>query len=91
MLLQILYDNLKHKDRVLTKKRVTRLEIEMDGTRAYTEDGLVYEGDLVVGGDGIHSTVRDEMWRIGKEQSPGYFPEDEDSRMHNCTSSHLYY
>ncbi|CAJ0548379.1 Ff.00g019920.m01.CDS01 [Fusarium sp. VM40] len=81
MLLQILYNNLKHKDRVLTRKRVTRLEIKMDAMQAYTEDGSVYEGELVVGADGIHSAVRDEMWRLGKEQSPGYFPEDEASRV----------
>jgi hypothetical protein len=47
----------------------------------------VYEGDIVVGADGIHSAVRDEMWRLGKEQSPGYFPEDENSRTYNYTLS----
>ncbi|KIL85044.1 hypothetical protein FAVG1_11917 [Fusarium avenaceum] len=63
------------------EKRVTRLEIKPDAMQAFTEDGSVYEGDLVVGADGIHSAVRDEMWRLGKEQSPGYFPEDEASRV----------
>ncbi|SCV54223.1 related to hydroxylase [Fusarium fujikuroi] len=81
MLLQVLYKNLKHKDRVLTKKRVTRVELVEGGVQAYTRDGSVYEGDIVVGADGIHSAVRDEMWRLGKEQSPGYFPEDENSRV----------
>ncbi|KAH7144772.1 hypothetical protein DER46DRAFT_651354 [Fusarium sp. MPI-SDFR-AT-0072] len=81
MLLQVLYKNLKHKDRVLTKKRVSRIELVDGGVQAYTEDGFVYEGDIVVGADGIHSAVRDEMWRLGKEQSPGYFPEDENSRV----------
>ncbi|RKL28325.1 hypothetical protein BFJ72_g12556 [Fusarium proliferatum] len=81
MLLQVLYKNLKHKDRVLTKKRVTRVELVEGGVQAYTQDGSVYEGDIVVGADGIHSAVRDEMWRLGKEQSPGYFPEDENSRV----------
>ncbi|KAF5622315.1 hydroxylase [Fusarium sp. NRRL 52700] len=81
MLLQVLYKNLKHKDRVLTKKRVTRVELVDGGVQAYTQDGSVYEGDIIVGADGIHSAVRDEMWRLGKEQSPGYFPEDENSRV----------
>ncbi|KAG7432175.1 FAD-dependent monooxygenase andE [Fusarium oxysporum f. sp. raphani] len=79
MLLQVLYRNLKHKDRVLTKKRVSRVELVDGGVQAYTQDGSVYEGDIVVGADGIHSAVRDEMWRLGKEQSPGYFPKDENS------------
>ncbi|SCO87788.1 related to hydroxylase [Fusarium oxysporum] len=81
MLLQVLYRNLKHKDRVLTKKRVSRVELVDGGVQACTQDGSVYEGDIVVGADGIHSAVRDEMWRLGKEQSPGYFPEDENSRV----------
>ncbi|KAF5651374.1 hydroxylase [Fusarium tjaetaba] len=81
MLLQVLHKNLKHKDRVLTKKRVTRVELVDGGVQAFTQDGSVYEGDIVVGADGIHSAVRDEMWRLGKEQSPGYFPEDENSRV----------
>ncbi|RTE77942.1 hypothetical protein BHE90_007568 [Fusarium euwallaceae] len=81
MLLQVLYNNLKHKDRVLTKKRVSRLELTENGVQAYTQDGSMYEGDIVVGGDGIHSAVREEMWRLGKEESPGYFSEDENSRV----------
>ncbi|KAL5613080.1 hypothetical protein FOVSG1_002143 [Fusarium oxysporum f. sp. vasinfectum] len=81
MLLQVLYMNLEHKDRVLNKKRVTRVELVDGGVQAYTQDGSVYQGDIVVGADGIHSAVRDEMWRLGKEQSPGYFPEDENSRV----------
>jgi 2-polyprenyl-6-methoxyphenol hydroxylase-like FAD-dependent oxidoreductase len=66
MLLQVLYKNVKHKDRVLTKKRVTRVELVEGGVQAYTQDGSVYEGDIVVGADGIHSAVRDKMWRLGK-------------------------
>lgn len=89
MLLQILHGNLKHKDRVLTKKRVTGVELTTNGVRALTQDGSVYEGDIVVGADGIHSAVRDEMWRLGKEQSPGYFPEDENSCMHHRTYRRL--
>lgn len=83
MLLQVLYKNLKHKDRVLTKKRVARVELVEGRVQAYTQDGSVFEGDIIVGADGIHSAVRDEMWRHGKEQSPGYFPEDENSRKYH--------
>ncbi|KAK1637694.1 FAD binding domain-containing protein [Colletotrichum phormii] len=81
MLLQVLYDNLKNKDRVIPEKRVEKVELLKEGVRLHTKDGSVFEGDIVVGADGIHSTVREEMWRIGHEQRPGYFPLDEHSRV----------
>ncbi|KAL2276115.1 hypothetical protein FJTKL_01292 [Diaporthe vaccinii] len=34
-------------------------------------------GDVLAGGDGIHSAVRKEMWRLGAELKSGYFPQDE--------------
>ncbi|KAI7779534.1 hypothetical protein LA080_000723 [Diaporthe eres] len=79
MLLQVLYDNLVHKDKVFTKKRVTNVDIVDGGVHVRTEDGDSFEGDIIVGADGIHSAVRDEMWRIGHQLSPGYFPPDEHS------------
>ncbi|GKT41102.1 FAD-dependent monooxygenase andE [Colletotrichum spaethianum] len=81
MLLQVLYDNLKQKDKVLPEKRVNKIELINGGVLVHTKDGSVFEGDIVVGADGIHSTVREEMWRIGHEESPGYFPKDEASRV----------
>lgn len=30
--------------------------------RVTTKSGVTYEGDLVVGADGVHSQVRSEMW-----------------------------
>ncbi|OHW98159.1 FAD binding domain-containing protein [Colletotrichum incanum] len=81
MLLQVLYDNLKQKDKVLSEKRVSKIELNDGGVLVHTKDGSIFEGDIVVGADGIHSTVRQEMWRIGHQESPGYFPKDEHSRV----------
>jgi hypothetical protein len=36
---------------------------------------------MIVGADGVHSTVRSEMFRIGRELQPGYFAADEEQRM----------
>ncbi|KXH64083.1 FAD binding domain-containing protein [Colletotrichum salicis] len=80
MLLQVLYDNLKNKERLIPEKRVEKVEFLKEGVCVHTKDGSEFEGDIVVGADGIHSTVREEMWRIGHEQRPGYFPLDEHSR-----------
>jgi 2-polyprenyl-6-methoxyphenol hydroxylase-like FAD-dependent oxidoreductase len=37
-----------------------------------TASGMIFKGDLIVGADGIHSTVRREMWRIANDVEPGY-------------------
>ncbi|KXH43032.1 FAD binding domain-containing protein [Colletotrichum simmondsii] len=78
MLIQVLYENLKHKDRVLTSQRVVSVDFTESGAHVTTKDNKIFSGDIVVGADGIHSTVRKEMWR----QAPtGYFPLDEESKV----------
>lgn len=41
-----------------------------------TEDGSTYHGDVVAACDGIHSTVRSEMWRNADGIQPGKLSED---------------
>lgn len=62
-LLQSLYYNINDKSKVLLNKRVSRVEQARDGVTVYCQDGSRYEGDVVVGADGVHSVVRGEMWR----------------------------
>lgn len=75
--LKVLYENIKDKSKVRTSQRVVELQHGVDKVTAKTSDGTSYEGDLVIGADGIHSVVRTEMWRIANEESPGYIPVDE--------------
>lgn len=77
MVLQVLYDNIKDKTKVLTNKRVHKVHMTDAGVTVKTSDGSVYQGDILVGSDGIHSTVRDEMWRIANQERPGWIPADE--------------
>ncbi|KAL5338173.1 FAD/NAD(P)-binding domain-containing protein [Aspergillus crustosus] len=64
-------------NRVLCGKEVERVErIRGNGGNGEivvvrTKDGGSFEGDLVVGCDGVHSRVRREMWRISAEEVPG--------------------
>ncbi|KAJ8109014.1 hypothetical protein OPT61_g7762 [Boeremia exigua] len=76
MIIQVLYDNLRDKSKVLTSKGVAKIEQSPGEVRVVTEDGSIFHGDILVGADGIHSDVRREMWRIADELSPGYFPSD---------------
>lgn len=71
MVLQVLYDNIKDKTKILTGKRVQSVDMKEDKVVVKTEDGSLYTGDILVGADGVHSQVRSEMWRLANEQSPG--------------------
>jgi len=77
MVLQVLYDQIKDKSKILTQKRVVKVDVHDKGVKAITQDGSVYTGDIIVGADGIHSTVREEMWRIANTLTPGYIPSSE--------------
>ncbi|OLN96573.1 FAD-dependent urate hydroxylase 2 [Colletotrichum chlorophyti] len=58
-----LYDHLKEKDRIFVNKKVQRVENLEDCAEVYTTDGSVFKGQIVVGADGVRSTIRQEMWR----------------------------
>ncbi|KAF5632679.1 zeaxanthin epoxidase chloroplastic [Fusarium sp. NRRL 52700] len=74
MLMQVLYNKLESKASVHAGQKVVSV-LELDnGIQVTTDKGKVFKGDILVGADGIYSTVRKEMWRIA---SPGYFPTDE--------------
>jgi 2-polyprenyl-6-methoxyphenol hydroxylase-like FAD-dependent oxidoreductase len=77
MVLKVLYDGIKDKTKVLTKKRVQNVELTDGGVTVKTADGSAYKGDILIGADGIHSSVRGEMWRLANETLPGWIPSDE--------------
>lgn len=77
VLLRSLYENIKDTSKLLLNKRVSKVTTTEAGATVETKDGEVFEGDIVVGVDGIRSTVREEMWRIAAKASPSYFPKDE--------------
>ncbi|RGP74466.1 hypothetical protein FLONG3_6025 [Fusarium longipes] len=76
-LMQTLYDNLESKDSVHESQAVKSVAEVDNGIQVTTDKGEIFEGDILVGADGIYSTVRKEMWRLGNKSSPGYFPTDE--------------
>lgn len=62
-MLNILYSNLEDKSNVHLGKRISKVDHFEYGVVAHCVDGSSYEGDIVVGVDGVHSTIRREMWR----------------------------
>jgi 2-polyprenyl-6-methoxyphenol hydroxylase-like FAD-dependent oxidoreductase len=78
-LLQVLFDNIKDKTKVLTDHHVEQILSSSETVRVRVKSGVIITGDILVGADGVHSTVRREMWRQAEKLAPGYFPKDEAS------------
>ncbi|CAG8255250.1 unnamed protein product [Penicillium olsonii] len=55
-----LFDNLRNKSKTRNSCGVTRIHLTKEGVQVETNAG-VFEGDIVVGADGVHSHVRREM------------------------------
>ncbi|KAJ5201507.1 uncharacterized protein N7498_006170 [Penicillium cinerascens] len=86
--LEKLYSKLgDHRDRVLVNKKTINVENLPDGIRIHCADGSVYEGDLVVGADGVRSIVRQSMWKSMDEHGLQAEVEKEKTTMiseYNC-------
>ncbi|CAH0058693.1 unnamed protein product [Clonostachys solani] len=63
IVLEVLYDHIKSKDKIFTGQKVQSIEHAKDGVEIYTQEGRTFTADLVVGADGIHSHVRGQMWK----------------------------
>lgn len=72
-----LYDNLPDKSKILVNKRVSTVTETDHGVKVHVEDGTTYEGDIVVGCDGVNSTVREFMWANANKAMPGLIPATE--------------
>ncbi len=70
--LEIIYNQLPDKSYIKTGKRVCDVIDREDGVTVYLTDGSVEEGDILIGCDGVHSTVRELMWRDANEAIPDY-------------------
>ncbi|KAM0265276.1 hypothetical protein ACHAPA_007855 [Fusarium lateritium] len=77
MLLRILHDNIKDRSKILTNKRVVKTMLKHGGVQVITADGTSVSGDILVGADGVHSTIRQEMWKLATDSSPGHFDPSE--------------
>ncbi|KAJ4248457.1 hypothetical protein NW762_012794 [Fusarium torreyae] len=81
-LLEVLYDNIHDKTKILSNKRVVQVQTSDRGSAAVTSDGETYPGDILIGADGIHSTVRNEMWKLANKLEPGSVDTSEAESVH---------
>ncbi|KAF7504427.1 hypothetical protein GJ744_002231 [Endocarpon pusillum] len=61
--LKSLYTQLPDRSKILTGKIVTSVVQLAEGIIVSCTDGSQFVGDVVAGADGVHSRVRQEMWR----------------------------
>jgi FAD dependent monooxygenase len=62
--LKSLYDQLEDKSTVKLNKKAVEIVHEQDGVIIRCADGTEYRGDVVIGGDGIHSRTRRAMQKF---------------------------
>lgn len=72
MVIEVLYKHIHQKNKVLTSKRVAKVEENADRVAVVCEDGDRFEGSIVVGADGIHSKVSEKISRAAEAQDPQY-------------------
>lgn len=68
--LEIMYENLPDKSKVLGGKKVTKVIETQNGVRVTLADGSYEEGDVVVGCDGVRSMVREKIWEMADKLAP---------------------
>lgn len=85
VVLELLYNNLKDKSKIVTSNGVRTVELHGDSVRVATSNGETIEGDILVGADGVHSHVRHEMVRLADGMAPGTFSSSEAAGMYADT------
>ncbi|KAG9711581.1 hypothetical protein KCU73_g17143, partial [Aureobasidium melanogenum] len=78
-ILQVLYENLKDKSKILVGKNLTAVRQHARGVTVVCEDGTSYTGDILAGADGVNSKARSEMWRLADEVDPQLVMNDKTS------------
>lgn len=74
-----LYDNLPDQSTIKLNKRVDSIVHHESGVRVLLTDGTVEEADIVIGADGVHSSVRSQMWDYAGKFEPNVVPESDKS------------
>ncbi|KAJ5686680.1 hypothetical protein N7536_009299 [Penicillium majusculum] len=81
MLVEVLYENIQDKSKVITSQRVQSIEDGTSSVTVTTTSGETYTGSIVVGADGIHSKVRQEMWKAAEKIDPTWIDPTEESAL----------
>lgn len=64
MVIDVLYKHIHRKDRILTSQRVVDFNMDEHGVSVRCQDGSVQHGSILIGADGIRSTVARQILRL---------------------------
>jgi 2-polyprenyl-6-methoxyphenol hydroxylase-like FAD-dependent oxidoreductase len=68
---KLLYDNApRRSERILTNKEIVSIEQDDNGVKVSCSDDSKYEGDILIGADGVRSQVRRQLFNEDKETMP---------------------
>lgn len=67
--LRKMYETISDKSKILTSQRCNEIVHSEKGVTVKCENRKSYEGDVVVGADGVHSFVRGEMRRYADAET----------------------
>ncbi|KAJ5431308.1 Monooxygenase FAD-binding [Penicillium cf. griseofulvum] len=81
MLIEVLYEKIQDKSKVITSQRVQSIENGTSSATVTTTTGQTYIGNIVIGADGIHSKVRQEMWKAAEKVDPTWIDPTEESAL----------
>ncbi|KAF7594270.1 hypothetical protein BBP40_009822 [Aspergillus hancockii] len=90
-LVTILYEGLREdKTKVFLNKKVINTELVASGVVVKCADDTQYIGNIVIGADGIRSTVRQNMWREMKAMQSGRVAEKKEPSLVPGHSHHVF-
>jgi 2-polyprenyl-6-methoxyphenol hydroxylase-like FAD-dependent oxidoreductase len=71
MLIDVLYKHIRQKEKVLTSRPVVDFAMDEYGVSVKCRDGSVHWGSILIGADGIRSTVARQMLRLSGSPKQG--------------------
>ncbi|KAH6989863.1 hypothetical protein EDB80DRAFT_881882 [Ilyonectria destructans] len=78
ILLQILFDNVQDKSKILLNKNVIKIEHRKHGISITCDDESSFQGTILAGADGVASRVRQELWKLAETRQPELVSRDKD-------------